>query len=245
MRRRAFLLALCLVVGLAAPCRGAFALVASTSGSGLSGFTTSAIDTSGASLLVVMIGVNISTGSISDSKSNTWSALTYAQNAGGVNSGKIYYVQNPTVGSGHTFTFGGTAPSGEVLAFSGAKTSGVFDADHATSDISSSSVQDSAGVTPSEDNELVIAGVTLGGSAVSSINGGFATPVAVAFQGGDHYGSGISYLIQTTAAAANPTWTLAGSAPATAHIACFKSSGAGPAAVAPMLPLLGAGPGGQ
>ncbi len=70
--------------------------------------TGTPIDTTGANLLI--FGVSYLDGSaptISDSKSNTWTALTATlpSTSGDI---RIYYAKNPTVGAGHTFSATGT-----------------------------------------------------------------------------------------------------------------------------------------
>jgi hypothetical protein len=85
-----------------------------------SSITTSSIDTTGATLLVVTIHHYAPNApSLSDNKSNTWS-LAHNQGAGNERT-RIYYCFNPTVGSGHTFSNTGTLnyASMSVLAFSG------------------------------------------------------------------------------------------------------------------------------
>ena len=85
--------------------------------------TTSAIDTTSATLLVcVLSGYNGLGSGCSDSKSNTWAYtpdVSFHNCCGDVHQ-RIGYVANPTVGSGHTFTTG-NPPQGVALfaAFSG------------------------------------------------------------------------------------------------------------------------------
>lgn len=70
--------------------------------------TTAAVDTTGATLLVVIVHTifALSGTSISDSKSNIWQPLTiYGANTGFPDSTlQMYYAYNPTVGTGHTFS---------------------------------------------------------------------------------------------------------------------------------------------
>lgn len=93
-------------------------------GAGVGGCTTSAINTSGASLLVALDCSYLSGYTFSDSKSNTWTALTEynSDNA----TCKIRYATNPTVGSGHTFQDVGTFGAVMVLAFASADTSSPY-----------------------------------------------------------------------------------------------------------------------
>ncbi len=194
----------------------AYSLVSSAKTTG----TSAGIDTTGATLLVIVQSAVSGMSAPSDSKGNTWTKLT-EQGGSGVTA--IYYAANPTVGTGHTFTQGGTAGSLAVAAFSGALTVAPFDQQSGAAWDGSS--PDAAGsVTPSENNELVIAGA---GSSFTgpSIDGGFTIAQYTDFVGGTNYGSALAYLIQTTATAANPSWTTTGGcAPV---CATFKSSGGG------------------
>src|SRR5690242_7960475 len=68
---------------------------------------TDAVNSTGADLIVLAVsyyGPDGPPSSITDNKSNTWTALTQQEGAsGGV---RMYYCQAPTVGSGHVFTVG-------------------------------------------------------------------------------------------------------------------------------------------
>lgn len=194
---------------------------------GVNGGTTGAIDTTGASFLVLAVGwyVGGTAPSVSDSKSNTWVPLTQ-QSFGGVSSSRLYYSIAPTVGSGHTFTASGSSSYSSicVLAFSGSHAS-PYDQENG-SGATSSTIQ-AGSLTPSEDNCLVVAGVCPSdGSGNISINGGF-TEYDIIWVIGNNEGCGIGYLIQTTAAAANPTWTMDASSAVTATIATFKAAAGG------------------
>ncbi len=188
--------------------------------------TTSAIDTTGATLLVVSI-----TGAIndihlpSDSKSNTWTGLSIATAPGGV-SNKLFYAENPIVGSGHTFDFSvaGTYPSIEVLAFSGAATTSVFDVDSWNSSNTSPTI--SVGpVTPSGNGYIIVSGLYDDSATVApSIDSGFTVSDSIAQNGGNSYGSAAAYLIQGTAASVTPTWTKNNGISA-ATLAVFVASG--------------------
>lgn len=185
--------------------------------------TTSAIDTSGAGLIVAVIATSgLTTGAFGDSKGNTWSELTEASSS--INS-RIVYCANPNVGSGHTFTVnGGSSPfaSIAVAAFSGGAAS-PFDASTQSSG-SSASPSAGSGITPAQNDELVIAAVGTGGGVIDAIDGGFNISDKSDFLDAHHYGAGLAYLIQTSAAAVDPTWTLSASANWSASIACFKFS---------------------
>lgn len=194
--------------------------------------TTSAIDTTGANLIVISVGDG-GTSTPTDSKGNTWTGLT-VRNVGGDLRGRLYYSYAPTVGTGHTFTVPNSYGAIAVAAFSGAVAS-PFDVENGAADTDGGGTTQPGSVTPSENSEIVITGLGLGGSANTlSINGGFTIAASVDGIHGTQYGAAIAYLIQTTAAAANPTWSYSGGSTAIcATIASFKDT---PAASAVSLP---------
>lgn len=80
--------------------------------------TTDAINTTGATAIVACVGNdgtthNVST-TFSDSKSNTWTAAATASTAD--SQILTFYSLQPTVGSGHTFTFSNATANNPVLA---------------------------------------------------------------------------------------------------------------------------------
>ena len=183
-----------------------FSLVSNTiKGTNSGGATTAGIDTTGANLIVISVGSARVTLTISDSKGNTWiKCPTIGQISSG---GSItYYCFNPAVGSGHTFTVSGTAcfSAISVHAFSGA--GGTVGPQNGLSATTGGGASLSPGdVIPDYDNCLVMSTVTHGGTS-TSCNGGF-TAQSINISGGNYFALGAAYLIQTTAAAANPQWT--------------------------------------
>jgi len=199
----------------------------STDGNGV---TTGAINTTGADLLVAVISDYSAGGgvSFSDSKGNTWALLTQ-YNDGVAARVQIAYVKSPSVGSGHTFTATNafTFPSVCVAAFSGSDLSAPFDQQNGASNSSTTSQQPGS-VTPSANNELLIAGVSFNGAFSGlSVNSSFTSLDSAAYAGGACLGSALGYKIQTSAGAENPTWSWTGTAGAAADIATFKAVSGG------------------
>lgn len=208
----------------------AIALVASTvKGTAINGGTTDAIDTTGANLIVLAINQysNVSV-TASDSKGNTWTALTARKSAGGFGT-TLYYCASPSVGTGHTFTVSGTGayPNIGVIAVSGAAAS-PFDLEEGVSAGTTSTSHQPGSLTPSEDNCLVISSNSNGGTSLS-INSSF-TASTVNNTGGSYVGGGIAYKIQTTAGAENPTWSWTTSTVRASAIASFKAAAGGSSA---------------
>jgi hypothetical protein len=192
---------------------------------GQHGGTTSGVNTTGANLIVVLISSDSANAkTLSDSKGNTWSAKTaYADFPATDNEIRAYVATNPSVGPGHTFTVSGSNifASIAVLSFSGAHSSGPFDQQAGQGVASGTSAQPGS-VTPSEDNELLIAALTFEVSNTISVNSGFTIAGQANLIGGVSYGIAAAYKIQTTAGAENPTFSWANACPSAANILTFK-----------------------
>lgn len=223
-----------------------------TAAGGGTGATSSAIDTTGASLIVIPQTKLISgapLAPIGDNKGNLYTPLTQ-RNASSVG-GTIFYCVNPVVGSGHTFTTG----NGSASAFSSAIISawgsgGVFDQQNGAVNTGAVSARTTGSVTPSENNELIIAMKTAAGAETAgagvTIDAGFTLLTGVAFSSGQHFGVSAAYLIQTTAGAVNPNfaWAAGDAHEVAAAIATFKIAVAGAGIGGPLIDgkLVGGGP---
>jgi hypothetical protein len=173
---------------------------------GAASVTTSATNTTGANLLV-MVGGQSGGGALtaSDSKGNTWNGLTL-KSTGGIDC-KLFWSTPTSVGSSHTFTIsasGAPLTAVGVSAFSGAKSSSPFDVENGATGSSNSLATGS--VTPNEDNEVLVAAcMSYDTSATPTIDLSFTK--ASHTNGSSLLSPAIGYLIQTTAAAKNPTWS--------------------------------------
>lgn len=209
-----------------------FSLIASAQNTG-GNHTTGAIDSTGANLIVLAISgsddPNNATGGITDSKGNTYTAM----NLVGATQPylRVYYVFNPTVGSSHTVTLGTGSffPGICFAAFSGADTAPLEEQQSGTGTGSSGAA--SASVTPNEDNELVIGACCSGINLEDATpNGGFSVAQQHQGQSGVGWACALGYLIQTTAAAANPTWSWTTSGSYRIHLAAFQAAAGGASA---------------
>jgi hypothetical protein len=199
----------------------AIALLASATGQGANAATSAAIDTTGATLLVAVVGWDLgTTPTIADSKSNSWTACTIRSSS--IGSVCIFYSTPTTVGASHTVTAtaSGLEPGIAVAAFSGAAASSVFDQENGAANDASATLA-TGSVTPGQANELLIAGIaTVGSNTPSSIDTGFTFDGKSSDAGFTH--TGIAHLIETTATAKNPTWTQGGASNIAVAIATFK-----------------------
>lgn len=213
------------------------------------GGTSGVLDTSGASLLVISVCQysGVAAQAPTDSKSNTWTALTEQKEAIEA-SNRLYYVANPTVGSGHTFTVAATGIFSvtQIAAFSGVKTSSPFDQQNGNKTFDSISSFQPGSVTPGEDNELIIAAIAASRSTTFSINSSMTITNSSDYNSGVSEGGALAYLVQSSFAAINPTWSFTPTVPISvaATIATFKAA-AGGATVVPWarrFNSIGAGP---
>jgi hypothetical protein len=189
-------------------------------------FTTGAVDTSHASLLVVLLSYN-AVPVLSDSKGNTWTPLTAQAGASG--SSQLYYAANPIVGAGHTFTATGVNKFAvlSMAAFAGVVSLTPFDQQNGTALGAATTIQ-TGSITPLFSNELLIAGVAGdSGATAPTIDTSFVISDATAGSAGVNQMGGLAYLIETTIAAKNPTWTTTGANAESAVIASFRATNTG------------------
>lgn len=184
-------------------------LISSTAGNtgGPNTVTTTGIDTTGANLLVVGLALDdAASATVSDSKGNTWTQLiSYTQGNVRV---RLYYSIPASVGTAHAFTVTGSSifASIYVQAFSGVSAVGAVDKQSGSNGFVAALQPGS--ITPGQNNELIVTllGINAAGAPMS-IDSGFTETNELDFVGSASYGGAMAYLVQTTAAAVNPTWT--------------------------------------
>lgn len=171
---------------------------------------TAAINSSGATLLVAVHACygDPTWATVSDSKGNTWTALTPYVYWTGI---RIWYCLNPTsVGSSHTATVvdGAGYDSLALMAFGG-ESAIAFDVENGFGKTTDGTTIQPGSVTPSVDNCLLVTGVTFTNYpsyTAPTVNSSFTRSGHIHQTSGG--GSiGVGYKIQTTAGAENPTWT--------------------------------------
>lgn len=185
--------------------------------------TTAAIDTTGASLLVAMVHGHGGTFSISDSKSNTWT-LAQSISVSGARS-NLYYVANPTVGSGHTFTGGSSVGTSSLYAaaFSGVSTSSPIDINDSNSDFGVTSLNLGSTHTPSQNNEVILSCLLATAGTLIGVDSGLALIDSMNGSGSNNYGGGWAYIVQTTAGGVDPTWSWTVATNASTTLASFTA----------------------
>lgn len=216
--------------------------IASVSVSGFSSSFTglsASIDTTGADLLIAVC-VGTGTFTFQDSAVNTWTqAASYADGSG--RTVKIYYKQAPTTSATHGFQLFAGAPACSVTAWTGSVASPL---DQTSAGASANSSSASAGSqTPSQANDLVIIGCGCEGTTnppASSIDGSFTLQNNRPGVAATCYAVMDAYLVQTSAAAANPTITLGSSQRNFAISASFKAAGGGATSIVRQMMQYGA-----
>lgn len=198
-------------------------LLAATSKGAVSTFTTSAINSTGATLIVVGFGWYGPSGepTLSDSQGNTWSNLT-SSNFNSAQTSRLKYCINPSTSASHTFTSTGTNTYNgmTVAAFSGIT---AYDSRENGLGKDSSTSNATGSVTPTADNALLVTHLSLAGNAQTpTIDNSFSIATHLGGVSGTNYGADLAYLVLATAAAKNPTWGWGTSAVSVSRIAVFR-----------------------
>jgi hypothetical protein len=183
------------------------------SGSG----TTSAIDTTGANFCVANVTDFMNAPTPSDSGGGLWLSLNLQSGSAGE---QLWYTKNAAQGPGHTFTVTTISGSMQVACFSNVAAV-PLDQQNGNS-VTGGSVQFGS-ITPTSNGQLLISGVGQNnvGASIGGVDSGYAItditqPILI-------IGGALAYLVETTAAAQNPTWTvMTGSAGWSGTNASFK-----------------------
>lgn len=194
--------------------------IAAGSSNGGSSVTSGTYNTTGASLILLATSTFGSHPTPTDSKSNTWT-LAKTVTASDSSQLSLWYCASPTTDAAQTFGVSGasTFPSVAALAFSGGA-GGVTD--QSNSAISSASSLQPGSITPTANAELIVSAFYFNVSATPTVNSSFSTPLESNHLNGECLGLCFAYLIQTTAVAVNPTWTLGSANPNAAYIVSLK-----------------------
>lgn len=178
--------------------------------------TTSAIDTTGATLIVAAVASYYGTNTVVDSAGNTWHALTEYGAGGQGDTVTIFYAFNPTTSATHTFSGDDLASQGftsiMVAAFSGTDaTAAVFEAgtDKGHAQTNGNPVQPGS-VVVATIGDLYITAVGGYANATLAIDSGF-TIITQDVLAANSLFAGLAYLLATDLVAVNPTWTPTGS----------------------------------
>jgi hypothetical protein len=172
---------------------------------GSSGGTTSAIDTTGATGIVLHVASYDSSAiAVSDAKSNSYTGLTIHATSSPCS--QLFYTVTPTVGTGHTFTVSGSGIYAAIVvyAFAGVASYGGQENGALHSGDGPFAV---GSVTPSVNGALIVTGLAGDQPTTDTYPSGFTGGVTLPYGGGSNFQNSAAYLIQGTAAAVNPSWT--------------------------------------
>jgi len=210
----------------------AISLVATASGTSVFGnaVSTTAIDTTGATLLVISVSWYSGTTTaltISDSRGNTYTPLTL-RNAGNA-AHRFYYCANPTsVGSSHGATASATGIYAVVTlsAYAGTAPTASFDVENGATATSGTSLA-TGSVTPAANGALIVSGwAGMNNTSNPTVGSGLTKTTSQNPSAGTCIAGAMAYLIQTTAAAINPTWSWTGTDHVAESVAVFKATAA-------------------
>ncbi len=182
---------------------------------------SAAIDTTGATLLVAALCYYEPFGDFTpvDSEGNTWTRVIHAGQTGAGGSA-IWYCNNPTTSATHTFT----APTGTtplmVAAYSG---TAAIPLEYSSASAANGDTEPGS-ITPASAGALVISAATSEDNVNHlTVDDGFTLFEDALGNTGVSWQGGMADLIQTAAAAANPTWAHTLSS-ARLTIASFRSA---------------------
>jgi hypothetical protein len=189
--------------------------------------TTAAIDTTGATLIVVAIAYASSDAAgLTDSASNTWTALT-PQTAASTGTVQLFYCANPTTSATHTFTSSAQPIFGKVIsvvAYSGT-TSSPFDAQNGAATANPGTVTNTGG------GQLLVGAcqdASGGGPGYSTLTGCCAANLQITgVAGGVHLGLGLAHAYAFTGAGGTAGFQFGAGATPSSVIAAFQISPTG------------------
>ena len=172
---------------------------------GTLGGATAAMDTTGDDLIVVAVSTS-TTGTLTDSQSNTWT-LVGSEALYGLNL-ELYYCSAPTVNAAHTFSYSGSYPTVQATSYTG---TAPIELDKFVTEAASATSVTLASATPWDDDHLIISAQgtrwPIGESA--SVDSSMTIRENNISVDGGHRGCVIADIIQTTKGAIGPQWSSA------------------------------------
>lgn len=211
------------------------------SGSAVSSVTSGSINTTGADFIAVAVGsyyYNSTTAkaiSVSDNKGNgNYTPLTAYGVTGSSNGSagfiQLFYIANPSVGSGHTFTVSVSGGGTDYIAFCIAAWSGVGSSpfDKQNGNNGGNSPQACGSVSPAVAGELIIAACASGDGSGGSLSIGSSFTISNSEAWAPGYTAvGMAYYLDSGTTAENPSWTIGTSSYVVCAIATFEPTASG------------------
>lgn len=184
--------------------------------------TSATINSTGANLLVAVVadyGLGVA-GNVTDTKGNSWTPKTIYADGGNLSRVRLFWSKPSSVGSAHAALYTGTQPSIAFAAFSNTNAS-PFESEVGTSGTSVSPAGGS--ITPGANNGLIISAFCGLSNLPITPDPTFTIIGSAIASSANNFSIGMAYLIQTTAGAVNPVWTVNSSNPWAATNAVFKN----------------------
>jgi prepilin-type N-terminal cleavage/methylation domain-containing protein len=177
-------------------------------GSPANSLTMGPISTAGANAIAVAVASFNGITSVTHSVGSDGNATALTAAAGNSPSNQFFYWQNPSTGGSDTFTVTSTgALYGTACVYIMSGISGIYSSAQNENPTGGTTCQPGS-ITPSGSNQVVITAFGVyTPTGAPTINSSYSTPVYNSGAGGTAYAEAGSYLIQTTGASTNPTWT--------------------------------------
>lgn len=191
-----------------------------TAGTVQAGVTSAAMDTTGATLILVAVAHFTFSGDpvVTDSAANTWTLV--GSYGGSSPEMSLYYCDAPNVSATHTFAAADATLYGSIaaIAFSGTDSA---PEDEVGAAATSTTLQPGS-ITPAGNDSVLISAFASGNSqhGTASIDSGFEAALN-GVASGDIFNVALSYKIQTTAAEEDVEWTVPDSTGLAAIITVF------------------------
>lgn len=187
--------------------------------------TTSAITTTGSSELIACVASGVNVSSVSDSKSNTWTALTQ-RGTSGITVIKCYYAENPTVGASHTFTATISAPDFPgmaVIGVTGTATSSSLRGENGGATLGAAVNLTPGSISPGA-TDIAVSAMTLTGTVTSlAIDSGFTISGTASYIAGNSYGISMAYKTSPSGTE-SPQWSWGNFITSAGENAAFKQA---------------------
>lgn len=198
----------------------AVTFIASALKTGVTQVSTPAINTTGASLIVVMTAAYQGPNTFSDSAGNTWTALTLYNHPSTEATAQIFYCIAPTTSASHTFTQSATTYGTLfAMAFSG---TGTFVSSSTGNSSGSNTVQPGA-ITTTAGQLAVLVSTASSGSGGWTVDSGLTITGNVNFVGGTNDAGMSAYLI-SGGGSIQPTSTYVGGFKMVSYMAVFNAA---------------------
>lgn len=223
----------------------AWSLTASRSAAGANGATTgSGFSSVGASLSLIGICSYsaVADATVSDNAGNTYTPLTKYTTAS-FQYVRWFYCLNPTSNASATATASSTSGFTSIVyaVYSGGAIVSGFDVENGAINNGSTTTISPGSITPTQNNDLIVALLGFNGSTASpTIGASLTVRQFINFSAGTNFGIAFADFVQTSAAAINPAWSYSASPQIANSIASFKIAPVG-GAVQVTLTLLGCG----